>query len=524
VTADSSIRVRFAPSPTGHLHVGNARTALFNWLFARQKGGTMVLRIEDTDVERSEARFEDQLIADLKWLGLNWDEGPDVGGSYGPYRQSERLDIYREHAERLLREGKAYLCFCTEEDLERERQRAHAEHRQPIYSGKCRAIDPAEGQQRRAFGEACAVRLRIPEHPIRFHDIVHGPVEFSNEVVSDPIILRSSGMPVYNYVVVIDDALMKISHVIRGDDHLSNTPKQVALYEALGWPVPEFAHLSTILGSDRERLSKRHGATSIANFREMGVLPEALVNYLALLGWAPTGGTREIFSRDELVKEFSLERVTPSPAVFDMEKLYWLNRHYVKVFLYASAQTNAEATVVPGAQRQQLEKQCLDHLIRAGLIPPSPGSDIEEWNSRLVELFIPSVDRLDQLPERASLIFHYDPAAALASPDNAQVLAWPNTKAVISRFTGKILEDESARSARLTPERFKQIVNEVKAETGAKGKELFHSIRLVITGSHSGPEFDKLIPILEEGSRLDLPVHVLSVCERVKAFAAASAS
>src|SRR5207302_10495899 len=191
-------------------------------------------------------------------------------------------------------------------------------------------IDPEEAKRRKAAGEAAAIRLRIPEHPLRFHDIVHGTVEFSNEVVSDPIILRSNGMPVYNYVVVIDDGLMKITHVIRGVDQLSNTPKQVALYEALGWPVPEFAHLSTILGSDRERLSKRHGATSIASFREMGVLPEALVNYLALLGWAPTGGTRETFTRDELVKEFSLERVTPSPAVFDMEKLYWLNRHYIK--------------------------------------------------------------------------------------------------------------------------------------------------------------------------------------------------
>ena len=290
----------------------------------------MVLRIEDTDVERSEARFEDQLIADLKWLGLDWDEGPDLGGPYAPYRQSDRLEIYREHAERLIAEGKAYLCFCSEEDLQKERERAQAEHRQPIYSGKCRAIDPAEAGKRRTSGESCAIRLRIPEHPIRFHDIVHGDVEFSNEVVSDPIILRSNGMPVYNYVVVIDDALMKITHVIRGDDHLSNTPKQVALYEALGWPVPEFAHLSTILGSDRERLSKRHGATSIANFRDMGVLPEALVNYLALLGWAPTGGTREIFSPEELKKEFSLERVTPAAAMFDMEKLYWLNRHYIK--------------------------------------------------------------------------------------------------------------------------------------------------------------------------------------------------
>src|SRR5512146_2248164 len=240
------------------------------------------------------------------------------------------MQVYQEYANRLIKEGNAYYCFCTAEELERERQQAMASGGQPIYSGRCRKLGAAEVERRRAAGEPAAIRLKIPEHPIRFHDIVRGDVEFSNEVVSDPIIVRSSGMPVYNYVVVIDDADMKITHVIRGDDHLSNTPKQVAVYEALGLPVPQFAHLSTILGPDRERLSKRHGATSVANFREMGVLPEALMNYLALLGWAPTGGTREIFSREELKKEFSLERVTPSPAVFDMEKLYWLNRHYIK--------------------------------------------------------------------------------------------------------------------------------------------------------------------------------------------------
>ena len=474
----------------------------------------MVLRIEDTDVDRSEARFEDQLIADLKWLGLDWDEGPDVGGAFGPYRQSDRLPIYREHAERLLSEHKAYLCFCTEEELQKERDRATAEHRQPIYSGKCRAIDPVEAQRRRAASEPCAIRLRIPEHPIRFHDIVHGDVEFSNEVVSDPIILRSSGMPVYNYVVVIDDALMKITHVIRGDDHLSNTPKQVALYEALGWPVPEFAHLSTILGADRERLSKRHGATSIANFRDMGVLPEALVNYLALLGWAPTGGTREIFSSQELVKEFSLERVTPSPAVFDMEKLYWLNRHYIK----ESPPERIQKLALP-----YFSSLLGEHLSQQEAKKPDSSEvpDAAKWFASVMQLLAPSVDRLDQLPERASLIFNYDAKAALASPHNAEVLGWPHTDAVLARFTFKILEDESARAGKLTPEQFKKIVNEVKAETAAKGKELFHPIRIVVTGSHSGPEFDKLIPILEEGSRLPLPKHVLNVHQRVELFAKA---
>jgi nondiscriminating glutamyl-tRNA synthetase len=507
--------VRFAPSPTGHLHVGNARTALFNWLFARQKGGAMVLRIEDTDVERSEARFEDQLIADLKWLGLDWDEGPDLGGPYIPYRQSDRLELYREQAERLLNERKAYLCFCTEEDLQKERDKVLAAGGQPIYSGKCRAIDPDEAKRRRSAGEACAIRLQIPEHSIRFHDIVHGDVEFSNEVVSDPIILRSNGLPVYNYVVVIDDALMKITHVIRGDDHLSNTPKQVALYEALGWPVPEFAHLSTILGADRERLSKRHGATSIANFREMGVLPEALVNYLALLGWAPSGGAREIFSLQELVREFSLERITPSAAVFDMEKLYWLNRQYIKTW-----------------SSDHLSSVGVWFFVKAGLVEGSDAAwlsahrvpvvqvsnDLRGWLAEIVGLLAPYVDRLEQLPERAASIFNYNARAALAAPDNAEVLGWPNTNAVLARFTVKIMEDESASAGQLSPEQFKKIVNEVKAETGVKGKELFHPIRIVITGSHSGPDFDKLIPILEAGSHLNLPKHVLSVRERVEEF------
>ena len=462
----------------------------------------MVLRIEDTDLARSEARFEGQLLDDLKWLGIDWDEGPDVGGPHAPYRQSDRLDLYREHAERLVKEGKAYLCFCSPEELERDREYALKHQQPPIYSGKCRALDPEESLQRHAGGEAAAIRLRIPEHPIRFHDIVHGPVEFSSEVVSDPIILRSTGIPVYNYVVVVDDALMDITHVIRGDDHLSNTPKQVALYEALGWPVPEFAHLSTILGSDRERLSKRHGATSIANFREMGVLPEALVNYLALLGWAPSGGTREIFSPAELIKEFSLQRVTPSPAVFDMEKLYWLNRHYIKQ-----------------SAPERIEELALPFFTRAELLPENPDDRTRAWFNKVVALLALSVDKLDQLPERAGLILRYDAIAAVNSPDNVEVLAAPKTADVLAAFAAYVEGDPSP----MTPERFKAIMNEVKAKTGAKGKDLFHPIRIALTGSHSGPEFDKLIPILEEGSQLDLPQHVMNVRERLAAFRAAQA-
>jgi len=433
----------------------------------------MVLRIEDTDVERSESRYETQLLDDLKWLGLDWDEGTDVGGDFAPYRQSDRLAIYREHAERLVSEGKAYLCFCSQEELERDRAQKLAAQQPPIYSGKCRGLDPAEAQRRRAAGEAAAIRLRIPEHPIRFHDIVRGTVEFSNEVVSDPIILRSTGIPVYNYVVVVDDALMEITHVIRGDDHLSNTPKQVALYEALGWPVPQFAHLSTILGADRERLSKRHGATSIANFRDMGVLPEALMNYLALLGWAPSGGTREIFTPEELCREFSLERVTPSPAVFDMEKLYWLNRHYIKQ-----------------SPPERMEKLAEPYFLRAELLPENLDARTRAWFAKVVALLAPSVDKLEQLPERAALIFHYDAAAALASSENAEVLAAPKSREVLAEFAQRVESPEhvvaDALGFPLTPERFKAIMNEVKAKTGAKGKDLFHPIRIALTGSHSG--------------------------------------
>ena len=496
MAGNDKVRVRFAPSPTGQLHIGNVRTALFNWLFARQKGGTFILRIEDTDLERSEARYETQLMEDLKWLGIDWNEGPDVGGPYPPYRQSDKMEVYQAYADRLLKEGKAYYCFCSAEELEREREEALKEQRQPIYSGKCRRLDPVEAERRRAGGEAAAIRLKIPEHPIRFHDIVRGDVEFSNEVVSDPIIVRSSGMPIYNYVVVIDDADMKITHVIRGDDHISNTPKQVAVYEALGLPVPEFAHLSTILGPDGSRLSKRHGATSVANFREMGVLPEALMNYLALLGWAPSGGDREIFPKDELIKEFSLERVTPSPAVFDTEKLHWLNRHYIKQG--------------PPERIHQLGAEVLQ---RANLLPATANGTVSSWMGSLIDLLAPYVDQLDQLPEKAKIIFDGSAAAALAVPENAEAFANEKARAVAQAFTKRV-----AAESPLTAERFKAIMDEIKAETGAKGKDLFHPVRIMLIGSHSGPDFNKLIPLIEDGSRLELPVHVKSVRERAKEF------
>jgi glutamyl-tRNA synthetase len=530
-------RVRFAPSPTGLLHVGNARTALYNWLFARRTGGLMFLRIEDTDLERSEARYETQLIEDLHWLGINWDAGPGVmpepdTSDHGPYRQSERLHIYAEHTERLLAEGKAYRCFCTPEELEAERAKAAAEHGAQIYSGKCRNLSADEVQRNLAAGMHFAVRLRIEDHPLRFNDIVRGPVEFAAETVSDPVLVRSAsgvsaGVPVYNYVVVIDDALMGITHVIRGDDHISNTPKQVAIYEAFGWPVPQFAHLSTILGADRERLSKRHGATSIATFRQMGYLPEALANYLALLGWGAEDGKTETFTLAELAPMFSLERVTPSPAVFDFDKLNWLNRHYIKVAdpdriaklaerqfilqkpgifpLWSTTELYTSETIALLAS--------LDPPIHLDIPSPEEIAERKGWLLRLLALFLPKVDYLAQLPVVSAFIFGFDPDAAHADPENAAILSADSARIVLTEFSGRV----RAHTGRVTPDLFKTWLDEIKAATGVKGKELFHPIRIALTGSHSGPEFDKVIPLIEEGAAMGIAIP--TVLDRVEQFA-----
>jgi glutamyl-tRNA synthetase len=492
--------------------VGNARTALYNWLFARRVGGTFILRIEDTDLERSEARYETQLIKDLRWLGLDWDEGPGLAagepemGSFGPYRQSKRLAIYAEHTERLLAEGNAYRCFCTTEELEVERARAVAEHGPQVYSGRCRALQSAEIEKNLAAGKPFSVRLKIGTEPLRFHDLVHGPVEFAAEAVSDPILVRSAtsisaGVPVYNYVVTIDDALMQITHVIRGDDHISNTPRQVAIYQAFGWKVPEFAHLSTILGADRERLSKRHGATSISTFRKMGYLPEALVNYLALLGWGAEDGKTETFTLEELTRAFSLERVTPSPAIFDFDKLNWLNRHYLK-------ECNTDRVLALSLPFFLNEVPQL-HLTKEGLVA---GSRHSEWFERLIQLLLPYVDHLDQLPVKAAPIFAFDPASARANEENAAILAVGSARTVLTELAARV----RVHSGPVTPEVFKGWMKEIKAATGVKGEELFHPVRIALTGAHSGPVFDKLIPLIEDGAALDL--RIPSIRDRIERF------
>lgn len=325
------VRVRFAPSPTGTLHVGSARTALYNYLFARHMGGSYILRIEDTDLARSSREHEQSIMADLDWLGLEWDEGPDVGGDYGPYRQSERSDagIYRAAAERLLNENKAYYCFCSQERLEQLKKEAQAHSDAPGYDRRCDAIDRAEAAARVAAGEPATIRFRVPRTDIIVRDIIHGPTEFSSAVIGDFIILRSDGGVSYNFAVVVDDITMEITHVIRGEDHLTNAARQVLVFQALGHEPPVWAHHSLIMGPDGGKLSKRHGATSVGDFRGMGYLSTAIINYLALLSWSPSG-EREKLTRDEMVEEFELQRVAKSPAIFDIQKLNWLNGLHIR--------------------------------------------------------------------------------------------------------------------------------------------------------------------------------------------------
>ncbi len=324
------LKVRFAPSPTGPLHIGGARSALFNYLFAEHEGADMVLRIEDTDLERSKREYEDEIIESLKWLGISWREGVDIGGENAPYRQTERLELYQEYARSLLHSGHAYHCFCSEEELESERQEMMEHGDMPRYSGKCRYMTDEEREAKLALGIKPTVRFIVPNNKIYLlDDLVRGRVTFESDNSGDFIIIKSDGIPTYNFAVVIDDYLMGITHVIRAEEHLPNTPRQLMIYEALNFKRPEFAHISLILGSDRQKMSKRHGATSLIQYREMGYLPEAVFNFLVLMGWSPEG-EQVVLSRSEIIQAFTLERVSKSPAVFDVDKLNWLNQQYIK--------------------------------------------------------------------------------------------------------------------------------------------------------------------------------------------------
>ena len=494
------VRVRFAPSPTGYVHVGNARTALFNWLFARHSRGAMVLRVEDTDLERSREEFERQLLDDLGWLRLDWDEGPDRGGPFAPYRQSERKASYQELARQLIARESAYYCFCSPQQLEAERQEALKAGKQPLYSGRCRKIALEEATRRKEAGEPAAIRLKIVDSAFRWSDRVHGLTQFSGEVIGDFILLRSDGNPAYNFAVVVDDHRMEISHVIRGDDHISNTPRQLAVYRAFDWEPPEFAHLSTILGPDRARLSKRHGATSIENFREMGILPEALRNYLALLGWSPADGKTEILSDRELIAQFSLDHITKSPAVFDRDKLLWLNRHYMKQ-----------------APLSRLAVLSIPVLEQAQYLKAAPSAEVVAWLEHVVDAVLKDLDTISQLPTAARVIFHYDGAEAASAEATRRVAEDEGSRQVLKAFIPRVLE-----ASPLTYEGFRQIAKDLEKEIGRRGKELFHPLRVALTGAVSGPELQKLIPIFEEGATLPLSPPVKSCAARLREFARAA--
>lgn len=498
------MRLRFAPSPTGQLHVGNARTALFNWLLAHGKDGTFILRIEDTDAERSTRESETSILEDLRWLGLDWDEGPDVEGPHGPYRQSERLHLYASYANELVAADHAYYCFCSPQQLDAERRERLAAGRPPKYSGRCRTLSKHDAAERIDAGERPVIRFRVPESvDVAFEDLVRGEVTFNTEVIGDPVLVRSDGRPAYNFAVVVDDALMEITHVIRGEDHISNTPRQLLLYQALGFTPPSFAHLSLVMGPDHTPLSKRHGATSVMEFRERGYLPEALVNYLALIGWSPGGPGEnvELLPIDELANRFAVEDVGHSAGVFDQEKLAWMNRHYMKA-----------------AAPARLSSESARYFARSGFIHQRTPQAME-YISSLLPMAVGSVDRLEEIPDRVRFIFSYDAAAALERPEIASEIRQPAARDVIAALASEI------DGVMLDRESFRAMASRVKERTGHKGKALFHPIRVALTGQPGGPELDLAVPAIERGAQLPSSAkvaRVLSCRERAIAFAAAA--
>ena len=485
------------------MHVGNVRTALFNWLLARGNEGTFILRIEDTDVERSTVESDAAILDDLRWLGLDWDEGPEVGGPVGPYRSSERLGKYQSRARVLVEEGRAYYCFCTPEQLDAERKEALANNLPPKYSGRCARLEPAEAKRRVDAGEAAAVRFRTPQdREIVFTDLVRGEIRFHTDVIGDQILLRSDGHPAYNFAVVVDDGLMGVTHVVRGEDHISNTPRQLLIYEGLGFAPPAFGHVAMVLGPDHTKLSKRHGAVSVDEFRAKGYLPEALLNYLALLSWSP-GENEEVVPLAEMTKRFSLSDVGHSASVFDEEKLAWVNRHYLK-----------------DADRERLARLSIPYLEHAGYITGTTTSEGFAYLATLVPLFNTSVDRLDQVPSRLRQLFEFSVAAAL---EDAAIRI--EVRESVARHVVEALAQELQSAPRLHDKQtFRSIADRVKQKTGQKGRALFHPIRIALTGAADGPELDLLVPAIEQGAELDTAAGIARVTgarERATQFALA---
>jgi len=477
--SNPSIRVRFAPSPTGYLHIGGARTALFNWLFARHHKGTFILRIEDTDEVRSTDESVSGILESMKWLGLDWDEGPTADGkstigNFGPYFQMQRLDKYQAACEDLIKKGMAYPCYCTPEEVEKMRELAMLAKRPPKYDGRCRSLSVEERQLKEAEGRKKSIRFRTPHAGnTRFADLVRGGLDFENVLLEDFVILKTSGVPTYNFACVVDDHLMAISHVIRGDDHLSNTPRQILVYEALSWAPPAFAHLAMILGSDGSRLSKRHGATSVMEYRDLGYLPEVVLNYLALLGWG-TEDSQQLFTQAEMIEKFSLERCGKSPATFDPAKLLWMNGEYIRK--------------TPPAQLATLAKP----FFKDKPIDAIPAKTYE----LAVTLELEKVKLLTDVPRLTDFLLW----------DEYEYREEAVTKVLRAEGAAGILDELAKRLAVLNPFDLAGIEALCKAlakDKGVKNGAIFHPLRVAVSGRTEGPSLWHMVEFLGKERTLE---------------------
>lgn len=476
MTERKVVRTRYAPSPTGHLHIGGARTALFCYLLARKERGNFIIRIEDTDQERNIENAEQGLLDSLKWLGLEWDESVDIGGPYAPYRSMERLETYQTYLHQLLQDGKAYYCYCSKEELDKEREAQQGRGEMPRYSGRCRDLDETEVRRFEEEGRQPTVRFRVPANQtIVVDDLVRGKVTFDSNGIGDFVIARKDGRPMYNFAVTVDDALMEISHIVRAEEHLSNTPLQVLLYEALGFPTPRFAHASLILNPNRQKMSKRDETIIqfVDQYEKLGYLPEALVNYFALLGWAPPEprAEDEIFSLDELVELFSLERLSKAPAIFDPEKLNWMNNHYIKE-----------------SDLSRIVDLCVPYLERAGLIPTERTPEQQEWVRRLVGLYQEQLKYGAQIVELADLFFRDH----LNYGEEAKaVMAEDHVLDVLCEFRNQLQALES-----FDPNSLQRAFKQTQKASGQKGKKLFMPVRAALTGEVHGPDLKESLTLI----------------------------
>ncbi|MEO6711622.1 MAG: glutamate--tRNA ligase [Planctomycetota bacterium] len=470
-----TVRVRFAPSPTGRLHIGGARTALFNWAYARRQGGKFLLRIEDTDRERSTLEFERAILEGLSWLGIDWDEGPDIGGPCAPYRQTERIERHREYAARLLAKGAAYHCFCSSERLEALREGQTSRKEKPAYDRKCANLSRAEVDAQLAAGLKPVVRFNVPAGTTRFLDHVRGEVSFDNKEVDDWIMVRADGMPIYNFVVVCDDIDMGITHVFRGEEHLVNTPKQVLLYEALGETVPEFGHLPLMLGTDGKKLSKRTGDTALQDYHERGYPKEAIINFLCLQGWALNGST-EIFTIDDLVANFDIKDVTKAGAIFDIDKFQWMSGEYIR-----------KDSV------EHLAAMCAPFVVKAGLSTLPDLDARKEWFLRIVRGEQERIRTYSELPARIGFLFAKDDAVVYEADSEKNARKQPAGLATLADY--RVWLAESLQQRKSTAE----LRDGTKAWVGARGVKmpvLYQPLRCALTGQAGGPDLFDLIELL----------------------------